>query len=570
MDGRVATGPKLVGAGANIANPLPFDLAPWGGEPTPRTERALSVAVWGFIAFAVLLRFVRFAMNFPLWGDEAFVAVNFLDRGYLELLRPLDYGQICPVLFLWVECTAVKLLGFNEPALRGYSLICGLASIFLFHHLARRFVRGYVLMLAVGIFAVSVHPIRHATEAKPYASDLLVALVILTIAMECWRTPERTNRLWLLAAFTPIGLGLSHPAVFVLGAVAAGMALPAWHSRGWAFRLPFAVFVLALGGSFLAIHLCFAGAHSNGPLLKGLQAYWANSFPPLKSPSRLAVWFVSVNTGTMFAYPWGGARGASVLTTILFLVGMSVLWRRGWRVPLVYLLGPFLLVLVAAAFKRYPYGGEARQMQFVAPAICLLAAIGAARVVQAIRVERARLAMVPLSVMTLVLGGLELGRRDVLYPYRMQYDAQARDFARRFWPEISADAEVFCLRRDFRIVQRGQLNLRTATYLCNQAIYSPQRRAGGPNWQKITRQHPMRSVLYHDTHPDNPAVQDWLKQMKLTYELKKTERIAIDVSAALAGPRSERIIVYEFVPRSDALLSEQVTTSGRSPSRVAR
>ena len=51
----------------------------------------------------MLLRIARYTMNFPLWWDEAFVAVNLIRRGYLELLRPLDYGQVCPILFLWSE-----------------------------------------------------------------------------------------------------------------------------------------------------------------------------------------------------------------------------------------------------------------------------------------------------------------------------------------------------------------------------------------------------------------------------------------------------------------------------------
>src|SRR4051812_2639807 len=53
----------------------------------------LAPAVAGFVALGGVLRVFVFAMNPPLWGDEACLAVNFLDRGYRDLLRPLDYGQ---------------------------------------------------------------------------------------------------------------------------------------------------------------------------------------------------------------------------------------------------------------------------------------------------------------------------------------------------------------------------------------------------------------------------------------------------------------------------------------------
>ena len=108
----------------------------------------------------VLLRVVTFALNFPLWGDEAFVAVNFITRGYRDLLRPLDYGQICPLLFLWLELTAVKLFGFSEWSLRLIPTLCSVASVFLFAHVAGRVTRGTARLLAVGIFSVAYYPIR--------------------------------------------------------------------------------------------------------------------------------------------------------------------------------------------------------------------------------------------------------------------------------------------------------------------------------------------------------------------------------------------------------------------------
>src|SRR5271156_3733069 len=86
-------------------------------------------AVLAFVALGGVLRVGHFLSNYPRWGDEAFLAMSFLRRGYLDLLLPLEYGQICPILFLWAELTAVKLFGFSEMALRLCPLICGVASV---------------------------------------------------------------------------------------------------------------------------------------------------------------------------------------------------------------------------------------------------------------------------------------------------------------------------------------------------------------------------------------------------------------------------------------------------------
>ena len=102
---------------------------------------SIARATWGFLALGLFVRLVRFLVVYPIWPDEAFVAANFLERGYLDLVRPLDYVQVCPILFLWIELTVVRLFGFSEWSLRLFPALCGLASMVLFRHLATRVLR---------------------------------------------------------------------------------------------------------------------------------------------------------------------------------------------------------------------------------------------------------------------------------------------------------------------------------------------------------------------------------------------------------------------------------------------
>ena len=90
-------------------------------------------ATWGFLLLGVLLRVARYATCQPLWGDEAYLSASFIDRGFWELLKPLDYHQVAPPLFLWAELAFVRLLGFNEWSLRLFPLLCGVAGLWLFH-----------------------------------------------------------------------------------------------------------------------------------------------------------------------------------------------------------------------------------------------------------------------------------------------------------------------------------------------------------------------------------------------------------------------------------------------------
>ena len=76
------------------------------GEP-----RWVVSATWFFVGLGIAVRLVRYFVNYPIWHDEAFLAVNFWDRDYVDLLRPLDYGQVAPWLFLAIERTADHVAG---------------------------------------------------------------------------------------------------------------------------------------------------------------------------------------------------------------------------------------------------------------------------------------------------------------------------------------------------------------------------------------------------------------------------------------------------------------------------
>ncbi len=124
------------------------------------------------MGLGVTIRLVRLLLVHPLWGDECYVVANLIERGYVGLLRPLDYLQVVPILFLWAELSITKLLGFSEWSLRLFPTFCAIASLFVFRHMASRLMKGLPLLLGVAIVAVSLNPIRHGGEAKPYAVRL--------------------------------------------------------------------------------------------------------------------------------------------------------------------------------------------------------------------------------------------------------------------------------------------------------------------------------------------------------------------------------------------------------------
>jgi len=96
----------------------------WG-----RPKRLLLCFVVAFIFLGISLRFLRLGANFPLWGDEAFVALNFFDSDFNSLTKPLRHYQIAPLGFLWLEKTATLLLGTSEFTLRITPCLAGIFAL---------------------------------------------------------------------------------------------------------------------------------------------------------------------------------------------------------------------------------------------------------------------------------------------------------------------------------------------------------------------------------------------------------------------------------------------------------
>jgi hypothetical protein len=507
-------------------------------------------AIATFLALGCVFRIVRYAQNLPLWSDECFLSVNFIDRGYRELLEPLDNGQIAPPLFLWAQRFVIDLGGFSEWSLRFFPLVCGLTSVFLFWHLARRVLGSHsiALLLAMGIFAVSVHPIRHAAEAKPYASDLMVALVLFVFAAEWFHKPRQVRWLWALVGAVPLAVALSNPAVFVGGGIGLALAYPVCKQRRRRDLVAFAAFGIVLIASFTTVYVLVTDVQS-ARAIDGLRQYWIASFPPLTSVPRLAGWLISTHTGRSFAYPGGGSGGGSAATSLVFLIGVVVLTRRGRGAMVVCLLAPFVLCLLAAFLHRYPYGSEARLMQFVAPSICLLSGLGAALVLAWFRPPELRQWLLWAGMLGLVSCGIVPQVVSSLFPYRMLYDHQSREFARWFWARQGENAELVCFNLDGGIDQRGTWFGRKAWYLCNQMIYSPHRRGAVPGRvREISINRPLRCVLYEESQ-ENPLVRQWQARMERSLVLKETKTYHVPMTLGEGRPATEDWRILDFVPR---------------------
>src|SRR5690348_8234454 len=119
------------------------------------------------VIIGLALSVIQFIYNRSLWGDEAAVALNIINKSHADLLRPMDYNQVAPILFLQIEKLFSELIPNSEYGLRLYPLLCFLLSLFLFFKILREvFHHYYTILLAISIFVFNATLIYYSSEVK--------------------------------------------------------------------------------------------------------------------------------------------------------------------------------------------------------------------------------------------------------------------------------------------------------------------------------------------------------------------------------------------------------------------
>jgi hypothetical protein len=527
-------------------------------------------ATWLFLVLGIAIRLVRYLVDYPIWHDEAFVAVNLWDRSYTDLLRPLDFGQVAPWFFLAIERTAVLWLGYSELSLRLFPTVCSVLSVPLFFHLSGRVLNGSPRLLAMAVFATSVYPVRHGAEIKPYASDLLAALILLSLAVECHRS-SRPGRWWsLLAATVPFWIAVSYPAVFVAGGLSLALAPSALRSPRRA-RLPFLIYNVMVLASFLAVYLGSTVFQAEKMREFYRNGYWAESFPPLDRPWLVPLWLLDVHAGTMMAYPAGDRHGGSILTLACVIAGIIGFRREGKQRLLAVLLVPAALGLLAAFLGRYPYGGAPRIMLYLAPSICLLAGAGASRWLARLPRPALRHGLMCTCVAGLGLLAAGLMIRDLARPYRVVDDLRSREFARWFWGGGAGRGPFVCLGSDLGLTfDREVWDVgMSAVYLFHQRRYSPEHQRPLPidlSPDGYSTNRPLKIVAFHDVPDQYPAFARWLTTLERSFRLQGRESYIVHPGKPGEPWLRDAYVILELVPRDNAA----TRTAGKGEAAAGR
>jgi hypothetical protein len=322
---------------------------------------------WVLAILGIALRLRQYLFNRSLWLDEAMMAINITHRSFSELTKTMEYYLVAPWFWLFTEKASNLLFGNHELPLRLPVFLWGSAAMLLLIPLAKLIFSPRAVPIAVAFFALSPALIYYSSELKPYGSDPGVAcLVWLTGAWLIHRGPSPW-RLVLLALCGALAPWFSHPAIFVLAAVAVAIVWQCLAAHHWHRLAAYSPAFFLWIASFALNYALAIRVRSHDPHLTA--SYPFLGFPPVRHFADVenilqTVFLLQQNTASLL-------MGVAVFAAI---VGCLYYWRRD-RITLCLLLSPLLFALAASSLHLYPIVG--RFYCFFAPALAILVAAGA-------------------------------------------------------------------------------------------------------------------------------------------------------------------------------------------------
>jgi hypothetical protein len=181
-------------------------------------DKYYKIAIYAIFALAVGMSLAQYLYNRSLNMDEAALALNIINKNFIELLSPMEMGQVAPILFLWIEKLFSLLIPNSEFGLRLFPLISFFFALFFFYKILKQELKSPVaIIVAFAGFAFLPTCYQYSSEVKQYMTDVMVLTAIYWFTIKSYQN-ERQK--WLtLGIAGVVAIFLSNVAPIILASV---------------------------------------------------------------------------------------------------------------------------------------------------------------------------------------------------------------------------------------------------------------------------------------------------------------------------------------------------------------
>lgn len=313
-------------------------------------DKRFTLLAWLLIILGISYRITLFLQNRNLIIDEANVVRNVYERNLLGLLKPLDYEQYAPPLYLWQLEISSWIFGYSEYAMRLPALIWGIGALFVFFALNRKLMEEKAAWLALGLLSGAPPVIKYAAEVKQYGPDLCIALLLTYSALKADVFSWNRRRFFLFWGICgSIAIWASQPSVFVLACIggyyfAQSVAQKRWSN--WKLLAPIAFIWFVQFAIYFKLIL--------EPQINSdyLQSYHRDYFL-FALPKNSEEWEHNwMRLREIINNTVGYGQRSVYLSYLLLPLGAITLFRQSFP-KFLLVCGPVLLTLLAAALHQF-------------------------------------------------------------------------------------------------------------------------------------------------------------------------------------------------------------------------
>lgn len=330
----------------------------------------LFVLLFFIILAGIFLRIKLVLSNQSFGFDECALTSNILTKSYIELLKPLDFGQVAPPLFLFIEKFIYQIFGEFLPietTFRIFPCLCSILSLILLPFFVHKVYKNSLFTCGVAYISAFIpYVVNYANEVKQYSCELLVSIILISFFYFFDIKNCSKKKLTVLAILIGISPWISLSSLFVI-AVGSLLLLSNINQR---FRncekiKYYVLFLLPLYVCFLLYWLLFAKAVHEA-LYAFMLEYWQNINPAM---------FNYLNFYQMFSlkteYFLSNFSGIDYHHWHLFFWGNLALLLFFKNKKMIFLiLGTLILTIIAGFFQLYPY--EPRLILFLFPFFAII------------------------------------------------------------------------------------------------------------------------------------------------------------------------------------------------------